>query len=110
MKGLDILKKIELVGTADGKPARLVKIIDSGEVSESKIQDGKERGNSHKSWLVIHGFPYPDVLICILPLFLFWCIKFIIWFFSQSKRKNQAVFLLQRIVLMGKLFVGAKSL
>lgn len=48
VKGADIVKKIEQLGTAGGKPARPVKIIDCGKASENKIQDavGKERGNS----------------------------------------------------------------
>lgn len=44
VKGLDIVKKIEQVGTMDGKPAGPVKVVDCGEVSESKIQDGKGTG------------------------------------------------------------------
>lgn len=48
VKGLEIVKKIEQVGTGDGKPAQPVKIIDCGEFSESKIQDGKEKGNLHE--------------------------------------------------------------
>ena len=46
MKGMDVLKKIELVGTLDGKPTQPVKISDCGETSESKIQDavGKAKG------------------------------------------------------------------
>lgn len=62
VKGLDILKKIEQVGTADGKPAQLVKIIDSGESFESEIQDGKEKGNS--TWIV--GSNYIISSFCIL--------------------------------------------
>ncbi|KAK2648445.1 hypothetical protein Ddye_015934 [Dipteronia dyeriana] len=49
VKGLDIVKKIEQVGTMDGKAAQPVKVVDSGEVSESKIQDGKEIGTKKKS-------------------------------------------------------------
>ncbi|KAJ0110393.1 hypothetical protein Patl1_03283 [Pistacia atlantica] len=49
VKGLDIVKKIEQVGTADGKTAQRVKIIDCGEFSESKIQDGKEKAEKKKS-------------------------------------------------------------
>lgn len=43
---MDILKKIEPVGTSDGKPTQPVKIIDCGEVSETKIQHtaDKEKG------------------------------------------------------------------
>ncbi|XP_061340050.1 peptidyl-prolyl cis-trans isomerase CYP63-like [Gastrolobium bilobum] len=35
---MDTLKKIEQAGTSDGKPTQLVKIIDCGEMSETKIQ------------------------------------------------------------------------
>ena len=40
------MKKIEQVGTSDGKPTQPVKIIDCGEVSETKIQHtaDKEKG------------------------------------------------------------------
>ncbi|KAJ7977330.1 Peptidyl-prolyl cis-trans isomerase [Quillaja saponaria] len=51
VKGMDLLKKIEQVETSDGKPFRPVKIIDSGETSESKIEAviGKEKGKKKKS-------------------------------------------------------------
>lgn len=51
VKGMDAIKKIELLGTADGKPSRLVKIVDCGETSEQKIQDaaGAEKGQKKKS-------------------------------------------------------------
>ncbi|XP_016724724.1 peptidyl-prolyl cis-trans isomerase CYP63 isoform X2 [Gossypium hirsutum] len=39
IKGVEVLKKIELVGTSDGKPVQPVKISDCGETSESKNQD-----------------------------------------------------------------------
>lgn len=47
MKGIEILKKIEQAGTAEGKPGRPVKIVDCGKTSESKLPDavGKEKGN-----------------------------------------------------------------
>lgn len=50
VKGIEILKKIELAGTAEGKPARPVKIVDCGKTSESKIPDavGKEKGKKKK--------------------------------------------------------------
>ncbi|XP_061369089.1 peptidyl-prolyl cis-trans isomerase CYP63-like isoform X2 [Gastrolobium bilobum] len=38
VKGMDTLKKIEQAGTSDGKPTQPVKIIDCGEMSETKIQ------------------------------------------------------------------------
>ena len=42
------MKKIEQLGTGDGKPARLVKIVDCGETSENKIHGavGTEKGNA----------------------------------------------------------------
>jgi len=51
VKGMDIVKKIEQVGSARGQPARPVKIVDCGETSESKIEDavGKDTG---KTWVV----------------------------------------------------------
>ncbi|XP_022758302.1 peptidyl-prolyl cis-trans isomerase CYP63-like isoform X2 [Durio zibethinus] len=51
IKGMDVLKKIELVGTADGKAAQSVKISDCGETSESKSQYavGKSKGKGKKS-------------------------------------------------------------
>ncbi|GMI69342.1 hypothetical protein HRI_000603500 [Hibiscus trionum] len=51
IKGMYVLKKIEQVGTGDGKPAQPVKISDSGEYSESKLQDavGKAKGKGKKS-------------------------------------------------------------
>ena len=50
-KGMDIVKKIEQVGSVRGQPARPVKIVDCGETSESKIEDsvGKDSG---KTWVV----------------------------------------------------------
>ncbi|ESQ43731.1 hypothetical protein EUTSA_v10006033mg [Eutrema salsugineum] len=51
VKGMEFIKKIELVGTSDGKPTTHVKIIDCGEMSQIKSQDAaeKERGKSKKS-------------------------------------------------------------
>ncbi|KAK8506201.1 hypothetical protein V6N12_074251 [Hibiscus sabdariffa] len=50
IKGMDVLKKIEQVGTGDGKPTQLVKISACGEYSESKMQDavGKAEGKGKK--------------------------------------------------------------
>lgn len=61
IKGIEVLKKIELVGTGDGKPAQPVKISECGETSESKIQDalGKEKGTVDavlSTAIVISGF------------------------------------------------------
>ncbi|XP_052309138.1 peptidyl-prolyl cis-trans isomerase CYP63 isoform X2 [Populus trichocarpa] len=51
VKGMDIVKKIEQVGSARGQPARPVKIVDCGETSESKIEDavGKDTGKNKKA-------------------------------------------------------------
>lgn len=40
---MDVLKKIELAGTSDGKPTQIVKIVDCGEVSETKTQRTAEK-------------------------------------------------------------------
>ncbi|MED6106778.1 hypothetical protein PIB30_007808 [Stylosanthes scabra] len=58
VSGMDILKKIELVGSSDGKPVQPVKIIDCGEVSETEIQHAieKEKGKKRKSGKSL----YPD--------------------------------------------------
>lgn len=44
VKGLDVVKEIEQVGTMDGKPTQPVKVIDCGEFSDSKIKDSRETG------------------------------------------------------------------
>nr|QMV80833.1 peptidylprolyl cis-trans isomerase 26 [Clitoria ternatea] len=51
IKGMDILKKIEQVGTSDGKPTQPVKIVDCGEFSEAKSRYTveKEKGKRRKS-------------------------------------------------------------
>ncbi|KAL3849909.1 hypothetical protein ACJIZ3_011791 [Penstemon smallii] len=51
VKGMDVVKKMEVVGTTDGKPSGLVKIIDCGETSETKMPNsaGGEKGKKKKS-------------------------------------------------------------
>lgn len=51
IKGMDVVKKIEQVGTSDGKLIHTVKIVDCGETSENKIQNavGKDAGKKKKS-------------------------------------------------------------
>nr|QQG63845.1 cyclophilin [Paeonia delavayi] len=51
VSGMDVVKKIEQVGTAKGEPDGLVKIVDCGEVSEKKIHDlvGTEKGKKKKT-------------------------------------------------------------
>ncbi|CAH9081146.1 unnamed protein product [Cuscuta europaea] len=50
VKGMDILRKMEQVGTSDGKSSALVKIIDCGEVLESKVHDktGEDKAKMKK--------------------------------------------------------------
>lgn len=49
VKGMDIVKKIEQVGTADGKPAQLVKIVNCGETSsKSDNAVDAEKGKKKK--------------------------------------------------------------
>lgn len=38
-RGMEVVKKIEQVGSADGKPLQPVKIVDCGETSERRIED-----------------------------------------------------------------------
>ncbi|KAF8006430.1 hypothetical protein BT93_K0661 [Corymbia citriodora subsp. variegata] len=38
-RGMEVVKKIEQLGSADGKPLQPVKIVDCGETSERRIQD-----------------------------------------------------------------------
>ncbi|PIN08813.1 HSP90 co-chaperone CPR7/Cyclophilin [Handroanthus impetiginosus] len=49
VKGMDVIKKMEQLGTADGRPSGLVKIVDCGEISETKaknsVEDEKEKKN-----------------------------------------------------------------
>ncbi|PHT86733.1 Peptidyl-prolyl cis-trans isomerase D [Capsicum annuum] len=51
VKGMDIVRKIEELGTANGKPSGLVKIVDCGEMSEGKSNDTTkaEKGKHKKS-------------------------------------------------------------
>lgn len=42
-KGIEILKKMEQLGTADGKPTQPIKIVDCGEVSKAKSQYAVEK-------------------------------------------------------------------
>ncbi|XP_010512756.1 PREDICTED: peptidyl-prolyl cis-trans isomerase CYP63 [Camelina sativa] len=51
VEGMTVIKKMELVGTSDGKPTSSVEIIDSGETSQIRAPDVSERekGKSKKS-------------------------------------------------------------
>ncbi|KAK4357434.1 hypothetical protein RND71_023044 [Anisodus tanguticus] len=51
VKGMDFVKKIEQLGTINGKPSGLVKIVDCGEMSERKSNDTTkaEKGKNKKS-------------------------------------------------------------
>ncbi|XP_023638130.1 peptidyl-prolyl cis-trans isomerase CYP63 isoform X2 [Capsella rubella] len=51
VEGMTVIKKMELVGTSDGKPTSPVKIIDSGDTSQIRAHDVSERekGKSKKS-------------------------------------------------------------
>ncbi|KVH94349.1 Cyclophilin-like peptidyl-prolyl cis-trans isomerase domain-containing protein [Cynara cardunculus var. scolymus] len=51
VKGMETIKKIEQLGTSDGKPSGLVKITDCGEVSEDKKNNAveSEKGKRKKS-------------------------------------------------------------
>ncbi|KAI3506808.1 hypothetical protein L1887_21373 [Cichorium endivia] len=47
-KGMEMIKKIEQLGTADGKPSGVVKIADCGEVFEEKKNNVVESGKGKK--------------------------------------------------------------
>ncbi|KAG7530080.1 Cyclophilin-like domain superfamily [Arabidopsis thaliana x Arabidopsis arenosa] len=50
VEGMGVIKKMELVGTSDGKPTSPVKIIDCGETSQIRAHDAeREKGKSKKS-------------------------------------------------------------
>lgn len=38
VKGMDAIKNMEQLGTADGKPSGLIKVVDCGEMSKTKLQ------------------------------------------------------------------------
>ncbi|KAM7501389.1 hypothetical protein LguiB_000293 [Lonicera macranthoides] len=48
LKGMEIVKKIEQVGTGDGKPLGLVKIVDCGETSGDKSNNAVDVGRGGK--------------------------------------------------------------
>ncbi|CAK9154873.1 unnamed protein product, partial [Ilex paraguariensis] len=62
VKGMDVVRKIEQLGTADGKPSAIVKIVDCGETSESKIHDAAvaEKGKKKKSGKCLSSDDDPD--------------------------------------------------
>lgn len=49
VKGMDVVKKLEQLGTADGKPSGLVKVVDSGEMPKGKMQSEVEKEKKAKS-------------------------------------------------------------
>ncbi|XAR61155.1 Peptidylprolyl isomerase [Bertholletia excelsa] len=50
-KGMELVRKIEQVGTASGTPSQSVRIVDCGEISETKTRDanGANKGKKKKS-------------------------------------------------------------
>lgn len=48
VKGMDVVKKMEQLGTADGRPAGVVKIVDCGEMSKAKLQNSVEAQKDKK--------------------------------------------------------------
>lgn len=62
MKGMDVVQRMEQVGSADGKPSGPVKILDCGETSANKINNAaeKERGNERVTFGTV-GYSGPIV-------------------------------------------------
>ncbi|KAL5561821.1 hypothetical protein UlMin_031568 [Ulmus minor] len=48
VKGMNVIEKMEQVGTADGKPSGTVKIVDCGETSPSEIHNSVEKVKEKK--------------------------------------------------------------
>ncbi|KAK4418323.1 Peptidyl-prolyl cis-trans isomerase CYP63 [Sesamum alatum] len=48
VKGMDVVKKMEQLGTADGRPDGVVKIVDCGEMSKTKLQNSVEAQKDKK--------------------------------------------------------------
>ncbi|KAL6988071.1 peptidylprolyl isomerase [Sarracenia purpurea var. burkii] len=61
VKGIDVAGKIEQLGTADGKPSSLVKIVDCGEISESKLHNENEAEKGIVEVLITNN-PIPGLL------------------------------------------------
>lgn len=55
MVGMHVVKKIEQIGTADGKPGQPVKIVDCGEPSEIKDEAVVEKEKGSELIKVIIG-------------------------------------------------------
>lgn len=51
MKGINVVQKIEMVGTANGKPSGTVKIVDCGDDAERKILKSVEKDKGIKGVL-----------------------------------------------------------
>lgn len=62
---MDVVKKIEQVGTGDGKPIHPVKIVDCGETSENKIQGAVgNAGIARHLFLLMRVFPLSYSYYC----------------------------------------------
>lgn len=59
-----MIDKIELVGTADGKPSQIVKIIDCGDYSASKIHDSVEKEKGNEMGIHVLMEPLVQLLLC----------------------------------------------
>ncbi|XP_057966230.1 peptidyl-prolyl cis-trans isomerase CYP63-like isoform X2 [Malania oleifera] len=63
VQGMEIVKKMEQVGTKDGKPDGIVNIVDCGEASQSKAHNvfGAQRGKRRKSGKAVSSEDSSDV-------------------------------------------------
>lgn len=57
MSGMDIVRKMEQLGTADGKPNGPVKVVDCGETSKIKTDNSvpAERGAVLGRWKMLYS-------------------------------------------------------
>lgn len=65
---MDIVKKMEQLGTADGRPTGLVKIVDCGEMSKTKTQISveAEKGIALVRWKRLFSAFLTDLFLTFL--------------------------------------------
>lgn len=87
VEGMEVIRKVEQVGTADGKRSGVVKIIDCGETSQSKIRDvvGTEKGNTEiwRQMILSMAALTINTQLC----FRFYCSESFLSFSTRKKEK-----------------------
>lgn len=75
VQGMDVVKRLEQLGTRDGKPTGLAKIVNCGETSENKTNDAvrKEKGMVYDITLSINVVRVFICTSCAVRFFLYGC-------------------------------------